>query len=85
MLARYMPSNYTVRAVNTPDGRAVLISGQDVAGWTLDGYVLPRLASGLHFAREIGAEEAATFAPLHRPPGFCDCGSPWCADEAHRA
>jgi hypothetical protein len=32
--------------------RAAGLSGLDVAGWTLEGYVIPRLASGLHFARE---------------------------------
>lgn len=31
----------------------ILITGHDVAGWTLDGYVIPRLASGAIFAREI--------------------------------
>jgi len=31
----------------------VVIGGHDVAGWTLDDYVLPRLASGLIFGEEI--------------------------------
>ena len=31
-----------------------MIGGYDDAGWTLDGYVLPRLASGLIFGEEIG-------------------------------
>jgi len=44
----YLPANYT--AMQTPDG--VLISGQDSHGWTLDGYVIPRLASGLIVAEE---------------------------------
>jgi hypothetical protein len=30
-----------------------LIEGEDNAGWTLDGYVIPRLASGLIFAKEV--------------------------------
>lgn len=30
-----------------------IIAGEDVAGWTLDDYVIPRLASGLIFADEI--------------------------------
>lgn len=47
---RYLPSNYRVVNMNGPD---VLIQGEDNAGWTLDGYVLPRLASGLHFGEEI--------------------------------
>jgi len=44
----YLPANYP--AQQTPDG--VLISGQDSHGWTLDGYVIPRLASGLIVAEE---------------------------------
>jgi hypothetical protein len=30
-----------------------VIAGEDVAGWMLDDYVIPRLASGLIFANEI--------------------------------
>lgn len=30
-----------------------VIQGKDVAGWTLDGYVIPRYASGLVWAEEI--------------------------------
>jgi hypothetical protein len=52
VVARYLPSNYVVLET-TEDG--VLISGQDNAGWTLDGYVLPRLASGLYFGEEVTA------------------------------
>ena len=48
-IAAYLPSNYT--AVES-DG-CTLIVGEDVAGWTLDGYVIPRLESGLIFAGEI--------------------------------
>jgi len=47
---RYLPFNYRVVNMTGPD---VLIQGEDNAGWTLDGYVLPRLASGLHFGEEI--------------------------------
>jgi hypothetical protein len=39
----------------TLDGN-VLIAGEDDHGWTLDGYVLPRLASGLMPGREIMAD-----------------------------
>lgn len=58
----YLPDNYAAAALE-PDalgssGPEVLISGEDVAGWTLDGYVIPRLASGLYFAREVSADEA---------------------------
>lgn len=47
----YMPANYRV-VYRGPD-MAILIEGEDKAGWTLDGYVLPRLASGLIFAEEV--------------------------------
>jgi hypothetical protein len=30
-----------------------LIAGRDVAGWTLDDYVIPRLASGMYYAEEV--------------------------------
>jgi hypothetical protein len=33
----------------------VLIGGRDESGWTLDGYVLPRLASGMYYGSEIAA------------------------------
>ena len=48
-IRRYLPSNYIAEKV----GPLIVIVGEDLAGWTLDGYVLPRLASGLHFAREV--------------------------------
>jgi hypothetical protein len=54
-IRRYMPSNYEADS----DGGDVFIHGVDVVGWTLHEYVIPRLASGLYFAREIdetGAE-----------------------------
>lgn len=38
----YMPSNY----VTIEHTRSLFVIGRDNAGWTLDGYVLPRLASG---------------------------------------
>lgn len=52
---RYLPGNY--EAVEL-DGRFVVF-GRDVAGWTLDEYVLPRLQSGLYFGVEIEGAEAA--------------------------
>jgi hypothetical protein len=48
-IQRYLPGNY--EAVQTQYG--IFIIGYDNAGWTLDDYVIPRLASGLHTAREI--------------------------------
>lgn len=51
-VARYLPSNYMVLIAHT-NRESVIIGGQDEAGWTLDGYVLPRLASGNIRAREM--------------------------------
>ena len=50
----YLPSNYTARRI--PVGftdYAILIEGCDDHGWTLEGYVIPRLASGLIVATEV--------------------------------
>ena len=49
----YRPSNYeaTLSTANNLEFK-VVISGTDSAGWTLDGYVLPRLASGNMYAKE---------------------------------
>jgi hypothetical protein len=58
-VAAYLPRNYRVihdTLLIDPDGSSrnvVVIEGQDDAGWTLDGYVIPRLASGLISATEI--------------------------------
>lgn len=61
-IPRYLPENYSVQGyVRNPagfsEGTYVLVSGVDVAGWTLDGYVIPRLRSGNIGAREIGPDE----------------------------
>lgn len=50
---RYMPGNYTARE----EGGQIIIEGEDNSGWTLDGYVIPRLASGLIWAEEEGGEK----------------------------
>lgn len=50
-VSAYLPDNY--RVIPNTDAACIIIEGRDVAGWTLDGYVIPRLASGLIFAREI--------------------------------
>ena len=59
-VAAYMPGNYEViysepsRESFAREGwRSVVIAGEDNAGWTLDGYVLPRLASGMMTGHEI--------------------------------
>jgi hypothetical protein len=47
----YLPSNYKV--IGEGETGELIIEGEDYAGWTLDGYVIPRLASGLIWATEI--------------------------------
>lgn len=53
----YMPGNYQAHEFvfgDEPDDEsAIIIAGVDFAGWTLDDYVIPRLASGLIFAAEL--------------------------------
>jgi hypothetical protein len=57
----YLPDNYRARV--QPDG-LVLISGTDRGGWTLDDYVIPRLASGLIYAAEVAADHVVGRDPL---------------------
>lgn len=58
-VAAYMPANYEVIYEMWDDpagGRpaiVVVIAGRDNAGWGLDSYVIPRLASGFMSASEI--------------------------------
>jgi hypothetical protein len=47
-----LPRNYEVVRIS-PDGEGVLICGTDDHGWTMEQYVIPRLGSGLHAAREV--------------------------------
>lgn len=63
---RYLPDNYHLER-SWPDDQKegvvhVVIAGLDDAGWTLDGYVLPRLASGLWWGEEISYELALGIA-----------------------
>lgn len=56
-IAAYLPSNYTiVGPVKDAQGYnvATVVSGQDVAGWTAEDYVIPRLGSGLFGASILG-------------------------------
>ena len=50
----YLPSNYQARMMQDD---TILVSGVDNAGWTLTGYVIPRLASGWIVAKEIAKPE----------------------------
>lgn len=54
----YLPDNYDLMESyeveeNGRIGLVVIIGGVDRLGWTLDDYVIPRLASGLIWAEEI--------------------------------
>lgn len=59
----YLPDNYVILSGVDP---VYLIGGVDVAGWTLDDYVLPRLASGLYSGHELTEEEAIEFVREQR-------------------
>jgi hypothetical protein len=72
----YMPANYAVLHVEPagdplrPHWRHAVIGGRDSAGWTLDGYVLPRLASGMYFGQEIDlSHEIMKRVPAWPTPG----------------
>lgn len=52
-VSAYLPSNYRVRGTEISEPEYLVIEGEDNAGWTLDGYVIPRLWSGLIAATEI--------------------------------
>ncbi len=48
----YLPGNYKVLCTSDWDNKTYIV-GEDNHGWTLDGYVIPRLASGLIACKEI--------------------------------
>jgi len=60
VVARYLPANYeVVKSTWSPDGfPQVVIEGVDSQGWSLDGYVIPRLASGLYSCEEVTHDDA---------------------------
>lgn len=49
-IAAYLPSRYKVVKVTDTE---TFIEGEDFCGWTLEDYVIPRLASGWYFCDEI--------------------------------
>jgi hypothetical protein len=55
-VARYLPSNYRVLATTS---QGVVIQGTDAHGWTFDGYIAPRLGSGLMRAVEVDLSHPA--------------------------
>lgn len=74
----YLPDNYHVLAEvkawwydhNSSPIDVFVIQGEDAAGWTLDGYVIPRYASGL-----IQAEEIDLSHPIMREIPALTCSS----------
>ena len=65
-IERYLPGNYRNVGYAPADSNAldvrslapaVVIAGEDNAGWTLDDYVIPRLQSGLIQANEISSDD----------------------------
>lgn len=52
-VAAYLPSNYFITSCNDDQ---IVIRGVDNHGWTLEGYVIPRLGSGcIGAVREVAA------------------------------
>ena len=62
-VSRYLPDNYSAHLAND---RSVLVAGNDVAGWTWEGYVKPRLASGLYLVIDVTEAAARDTARLRR-------------------
>lgn len=55
-VGRALPSSYRVLSSwEQGDSRVVLVAGTDVAGWTMDDYVLPRLATCGWYGSEVDA------------------------------
>lgn len=50
---QYLPGNYNAHLIRFENTLVISIQGEDNHGWTLDGYVLPRLASGNIFPTEV--------------------------------
>lgn len=46
----FLPRNFTARVINAD---TVAIDGYDHFGWTLEDYVIPRLASGSIWAEKL--------------------------------
>ena len=53
-LTYYLPRNYWVDYVRDDErGPVAIVRGHDDAGWTAEGYVIPRLQSGLMAAHLV--------------------------------
>lgn len=51
-VAQYLPNNFQVLG-RTLDNTGTIIVGVDDHGWSLDQYVIPRLASGMIHCEEV--------------------------------
>lgn len=68
-IAAYLPEGYAVIGEGMRDGRTFyVIGGYDNAGWTLDDYIIPRLASGLMACDEISEQSARNIAACSSHP-----------------
>lgn len=74
LLARveqYMPRNYSA----TLHGDHILVEGHDSCGWTLDDFIIPRLASGSIYADEVLTDGNFISTPDSANVGPCEhCG-----------
>lgn len=62
-----LPANY--KAYIGYEDRIIIV-GHDVAGWTMDDYVIPRLSSGLITAVEVDTLNKATYDELNEKFGW---------------
>jgi hypothetical protein len=67
----YLPGNYEVTSVTDDE---ITVEGTDCAGWTLDEYVIPRLATGLITAKEARDAVRYSIELDENPP---DPSAPW--------
>lgn len=51
IVRRYLPSNYDAETMFGSEW--TIIFGDDVAGWTMEDYVIPRLHSGNIYAKAL--------------------------------
>lgn len=49
----YLPGNYGATEYFRNGEKVIMIIGEDDHGWTMGGYVIPRLGSALIHAKEI--------------------------------
>lgn len=81
-IAAYLPSNYEVIA--SGDGW-VDIAGFDNAGWTMDGYVIPRVSSGMFAIKETTGDSSffddlAVIESIERKHGLMSLADEYAAE-----